>query len=131
MKRNMILVREILKWAEDQEHGYVDGMPEVEGYSQEDIGYHIHLMNQAGLVIASERNISPAKTPTAILRNLTWDGHDFLSASSDETIWSKAKTTIIKPSSGVAFDVLLEWLKMKCREKIGLPKAPGNSGSNT
>jgi asparagine synthase (glutamine-hydrolysing) len=48
-------------------------------------------------------------------------GDDFLDAMKDETIWNSAKENILKPASGVAFDVLLEWLKWKMKTKLGMP----------
>jgi hypothetical protein len=37
MKRDMNLIREILKWAESQEHGYTGGNPDVETESSEEM----------------------------------------------------------------------------------------------
>jgi hypothetical protein len=120
MKRDMNLVREILLWAENQEHGYVDTNPSIEGYTEEQIGYHVYLMYQAGLVNASDTTSMGDKSPNALLLALSWLGHEFLDAAKDETIWSKAKNTILKPTAGVAFDVLLEWLKTEARKKLGI-----------
>lgn len=120
MKRDMNLVREILLWTESQEHGYVKGNPSLEGYSEEEIGYHVYLMSQAGLVNAADTTSMGDESPNAILLGISWLGHEFLDAAKDDTIWSKAKNTILKPTAGVAFDVLLEWLKAEAKKKIGL-----------
>ncbi len=120
MKRDMNLVREILLLSENQEHGYGDGNPIIEGYSEEEISYHVYLMEQAGLVEADDDSAIGDKSPKALLRGLTWYGHDFLSASKDNTIWTKAKNTVLKTSAGITFDLLLEWLKAEARQKIGL-----------
>ena len=120
MKRDMNLVRAILLWTENQEHGYVGGNPSIEGYTEEEIGYHIYLMYQAGLVNAADTTSMGDKSPNALLLGVSWLGHEFLDAAKDETIWSKAKNTILKPTAGVAFDVLLEWLKAEARKKLGI-----------
>jgi len=120
MKRDMDLVRKILLWAEIQEHGYVEGNPSIDGYSEEEIGYHVYLMYQANLVIAADTSAKGDKSPNAILIGLSWLGHEFLDAAKDDTIWSKAKKTVLKTTTGITFDVLLEWLKAEVKRKIGL-----------
>lgn len=120
MKRDMDLVRQILLCAENQEHGYIDGNPVIEGHTEEEIGYHIHLMHQAGLVNAMDRTAMNAKSPNSRILSISWHGYEFLDASRDETIWTKAKNTVLKPTTGIAFDVLLEWLKAEVKERIGL-----------
>jgi hypothetical protein len=51
---------------------------------------------------------------------LTWKGYDFISAAKDDSLWKKAKESILKPTGSMTFDVLLEWLKAEIRAKIGL-----------
>lgn len=120
MKRDMNLVREILVWAENQEHGSMNKNPEIPEYTEEEIAYHIYLMNKAGLVKAVETTSFGDKSPNAILLEVTWDGHEFLNAAKDDTIWEKAKTTLFKTSTSLTFDLLLEWLKAEGRQKLGL-----------
>jgi len=120
MKRDMDLVREILNWAEDQEHGFVEDNPKIEGYSEEEIGYHIYIMNEAGLVLAEEITSMADKSPRAVLLRLTWGGYEFLGAAKDNTIWNKAKNTIFKSATSITFDLLMEWLKAEARHKLGL-----------
>ena len=121
MKRDMNLVRKILQWAEQQEHGFTGGNPKFDNISEEVIDHHIYLMNDAGLIDAVDSTNLSSTSPTALMSNISWRGHEFLDASRDETIWNKAKDTILKPAAGVAFDVLLEWLKIETKKKLGLP----------
>lgn len=121
MERDMNLVREILAWAKKQEHGGFNNNPQIDGYSDEEVGYHVYLMNQAGLVNACDTTSQGDNSPNALLLNITWDGYEFLDAAKDDTIWEKAKNTIFKTSSGITFDLLLEWLKAEGRQKLGLP----------
>ena len=116
----MNLVREILIWTENQEHGIVGKNPEIEGYSDEEIGYHVYLMNQAGLVRASDVTARGDDSPSALLLELTWNGYEFLNAAKDDTIWAKAKNTLFKTTTSITFDLLLEWLKAEGRNKLGL-----------
>lgn len=121
MKRDMNLVREILIWTENQEHGRVSGNPKIEGYAEEEVAYHVHLMEQAHLVKAFDTTSMADKSPQAILIELTWDGYEFLDAARDETIWVKAKNTIFTTTKNITFDILLEWLKAEARRGLGLP----------
>jgi hypothetical protein len=121
MKRDMNLVREILIWTESQEHGFVKEDPVIEGFSKEEINYHVYLMRQAGLVDAEVNTHMGDESPSALLQGLTWYGHDFLSAAKDNTIWKKATNTILKRSANITFEALFEWLKIEVRQKIGLP----------
>lgn len=76
MKRDMDLIRTMLLTIEANEHGFV-GSIEIEGYTQEEIGYHAYLLGQAGL--ANVLNVQVrSESPRAIIRNLTWQGHEFL-----------------------------------------------------
>lgn len=121
MKRDMNLVREILVWAEKQDHGILGKNPEIEGYSKKEIGYHVYIMEQAGLVRAHEMTAHGEETPSALLLELTWDGYEFLDAARDDNIWAKAKNTLFKTTTSITFDLLLEWLKAEGRKKLGIP----------
>lgn len=121
MKRDMNLVREILMWAESREHGYAGSNPEIEGYSDEEVGYHVYLMEQAGLVNAADATSMDDDSPCALLQNLTWTGHEFIDASNDDSIWSKAKEKVLKPGVSMTFSLLLDWLKAEAKTKLGLP----------
>ena len=77
-------------------------------------------MYQANLVTAADISSKDDKSPNAILTGLSWLGHEFLDAAKDDTIWSKAKKTVLKSTAGITFDVLLEWLKAEVKGRIGL-----------
>ena len=38
--------------------------------------------------------------------SLTWQGHEFLDAARNDTIWRKAKKKVLETTGGLAFDVL-------------------------
>ena len=50
MKRDMDLVRQILMLMEDHEHGFAPKSPNVPGYTEEVVGYHLAVMGEAGSV---------------------------------------------------------------------------------
>ena len=121
MKRDRDLVRAILKWMEAQPEGHnVDWKIEIEGHTAEQIGFHVHLMGQAGLIVADDSTATEHLSPQATPVSITSDGYEFLDAASDSAVWSKARHHVIGPAGGVAFTVLLEWLKAEARIRLGL-----------
>lgn len=121
MKRDMDLVRQILMAAESQEAGYASGNPEVDGYSAEQIGYHVYLMEQAGLVEAADASASDSSSPYAILLSIKWKGHDFLDAAKSNTVWALAKEKAKTVGGSLTFDLLKELLVATARSQLGLP----------
>jgi hypothetical protein len=121
MKRDLDLVRSLLLAMEAQEHAFVESKLTVEGYTEEQIGFHIYLLGEAGLAVVGEDTNMQSQSPSAVAVNLTWAGYEFLEAAKDETLWGKAKSVVIKPAGGVAFSVLVEWLKAEAKARLGLP----------
>jgi len=68
------------------------------------------LLYDAGLIKALVANVWEQDAEFLQI-NLTWAGQDFLDAAKDDTLWKKAKETVIKPGASFTFDVLLAWLK--------------------
>lgn len=121
MKRDMDLVRKILRKIRDHEDPYgLDGIPEIEGYSGKEISYHIEILSNSGLLTASPLGEMSVEYENYFSINLTWQGQDFIDAAEDETIWKKAKDTVIKPGASFTFDILKEWLKSEVKEKLGM-----------
>lgn len=117
MKRDMDLIRRLLFRLENEPPGYVRINDTIEAA-------HIVMMGDAGFVkITAVHRTDSNGTVAAMVEGLTWSGHDLADAMRDDTIWKKAQDTILKPVGGVAFDVLLQWLKFKMQEKLGLPTA--------
>ena len=127
MKRDFDLIRKILNEVESSDHGYYVGYPEIKGYSVEQIRYHIHLLGESGLADVVDVSFSDGNSPQAELRNLTWQGHDFLDSIKDESLWEKAKKTVLGSASGIAIDVLMAWAKNEAMKKLGLVSIPTNS----
>jgi hypothetical protein len=109
MKLDMDLVRKILIALEDHEHGFYNQFLAIEGYSSEQIGYHVTLMEEAGLLLAIDSTDMSSRSPEAMPHRLTWQGHQFLNACRDESRWTKAKS-IFKDAGGVSFDIAKEIL---------------------
>ena len=122
MKRDFSLVREILRDMESAEplrrfQGFT-----YEGKTEAEVNEHIELLVEAGLLKGEVKRTHGGRAIVMISR-LTWAGHDFLDSIKDETLWQKAQASILKPVGGVAFDVLLEWLKWQAKKRLGMPES--------
>lgn len=117
MNRDMDVIRKIILASKD-----ADGeISSVNGIDQETFGFHVQLLEEAGLVKCSLEMGSDSRIPrpsVAIVWRLTWDGFDFADSIADDTIWNKAKKNVIKPSASWTFGILLEYLKVEIRSKI-------------
>ncbi|QHJ00089.1 DUF2513 domain-containing protein [Xylophilus rhododendri] len=116
MKRDMDLVRRILlATAELPPEGQLKGL---DGVPQPEFVIHAIWLAEAGLVraITSDKALS---SEYAFILRLTWAGCDFTDAIRSDTLWAKAKSTVLKPSMSFTFDVLKDWLKAEIAQ--GLP----------
>ena len=74
MKRKMILIQKILEWTESHADDEPKMPPEIQGYQDAEINYHIGLCLQAGYLEAD----CQTSDQTYRIINLTWDGHEVL-----------------------------------------------------
>jgi hypothetical protein len=101
MKREMDLVRAILiKMEADGSVGVISG------YSDQQVGHHVYLMIQAGLLEGAEDTSLGDLDRTAIPYSITWAGHEFLDAARNESVWDRTKAIIAERGGSMAFDVV-------------------------
>lgn len=94
MKRDMDLVREILKTCADA-RGEVDASVfagERHGFAE--VAYHFEIMDEAGLVKSAIARDVNGVVVDARVTALTWEGNDFLAAVNDEKVWKRVKAKI-------------------------------------
>lgn len=118
MKRDLDLIRTLLVRVEE---GKNPALEPIEGYSSEQILYNAALTVEATppLVVGEVLRHGFGDVLTVSMDRLTWDGHDFLEAARDNTVWKKAKETVLKPGASFTFDLLKEWLKAEIRLRSG------------
>ncbi len=83
MQRDLNLVREILLAVEDSK-GPIRGVPKIEGYPESQIGYHVIILNEAGLLTAVTERIGKQILVVSVER-LTWKGHEYLDGLRNES----------------------------------------------
>jgi hypothetical protein len=97
----MDLVRTILMRLETGTSGWpAQGRLGIQGFSPAEIGYHISIMIQEGLIEGSDvTSTASAGLPQAIATGLTWKGHEFLDLARDQERWNRARAIIAKVGS--------------------------------
>jgi hypothetical protein len=113
MRRDMDLIREILLFTETGQE-----TSDNRNLSRQEVAYHFWLLKDAGYVDAliqrDEKNV-----PIGFhINSLTWEGHEFLDAMRDDTLWKKAKETFIKPGASWTAKLIFEWLKLELKQRF-------------
>lgn len=123
MTRDMELIRKILLVVQARK----DIAPRplvIDGVDDDVLGRHVEMLFDAGMLDGVSGRSGSKYYKHVLIRDLSWNGHDFLSALSNETVWAKLKETLsgelttlplsVLKDAGVA--LLKEWVK----QKIGL-----------
>lgn len=117
----MDLVRQILLAVEAIPAGEDALQLEIPGIDPEIYWEHARLMAEAGLI---EVNILGG-AGYVIVRRLTWDGHEFIDAARNDTLWKKFKDKLRDGFSSVPFVVasklLSEFAVAHARSLLNLP----------
>ncbi len=116
MKRDMDIIRQIALEVEQLEYGYqLDGL---DGVTPQVFGAHVIWMHEAGLIDAhvSEFANKVDNPPQAHVYRLTWAGCEFVDAARSDTLWAKAKQSVIKPAASFSFQLLREWLLAEAKQ---------------
>ena len=115
MRLDPDLIKKILTALEetdkDDPNEYLSSLNKIEGYSYEGLIYHIRQLIEGGYIDGEVIDSLGRIGSGLFIRRLTWKGHDFVENSRNDTIWNKAKTTILSRVGGIPLDVLSETLK--------------------
>lgn len=83
----MNLIRDLLAFVQEQPAGkLIQQVNAPEGIDPSTVGEHIDLLVEHGLI---EGEVMDVNSPAFIIQRLTWEGHDFLQAIQNETVWKK------------------------------------------
>ena|SRR6266487_2759968 len=131
MKRDMDLVRKILFKMEENEYemGIHEGfLPKIDGFSEEQITYHLEIMGQAGLLHVQRNELPQLKDEGMITQpkfytsyySLSWNGHEFLDAARDNTRWEKVKSAMARVG-GFVLPLAMQLLTQLLKAELKLP----------
>lgn len=117
MKRDMDLIRAILIEVEKLplDPGFHD--ISVAGYTEEEITYHVQLADEAGLIEAV--NLSSNDGVCWKPKRLTYQGHQFLDAARSDTVWEKAKNTLLSTAGTITLEGLKAALPQIVKKLMG------------
>jgi hypothetical protein len=78
----------------------------VDGIDPQQVGYHMMLLSEAGLIEGKFLKSSggDGAIATALARKLTWQGHEFLDKIRDPSMWGKIKAKVKEKSLDLTFD---------------------------
>jgi len=110
MKRDMELIRKILLTIEEQ---YIDTALyniKIEGYDLKTIAYHCDIMHEAGIISDYGASYAEDELYSFGVGHLTWQGHEFLDAAKNDTVWNKAMTVVKEKGGSVTLDIMKELL---------------------
>lgn len=131
MTRDMELIRELLLKLEAlpmRSGGIINiwmdkNNPEeefrVEGFTPDQIEYHLHLIEEAGLIVGSGSRPRMGIN----FRSLSWEGHEFLDSIRSPEVWRKTKNGALEVG-GLTFDLVKDlakgFIKKQIENKTGI-----------
>lgn len=111
MKRDIDLIRKLLLYFDEKPDDHMVECPQVEGYTDLQIRYHLILMYEAGFLRCEKEVTETGRIIKVYPFSLTWSGHEFINAAKDDSLWAKAKDKFCNGTASFTFDIILEWLK--------------------
>ena len=105
MKRDMDLARTILFAVEKDESNSQSRIKlNIPGKPSQEVSYYVEILAEAGLITAI--SAGPTAGSYYFPKRLTWEGHEFLDAARNDTLWEQAKTETLKQTGGLSIDLL-------------------------
>lgn len=114
MKRDLDLLRAILIEEEDRSKSTLPGK-----WTEEQICYHQALLIEAGLLRGVVHRFDGQVS--LHIDGLTWQGHEFLAATSSEPVWALVRKRLRQFGAEVSIPIIMELAKSLAREALGLP----------
>ncbi len=106
MQRDWDLMRQILLQLEQKPTTTGVLLPsQVNGWDEDTVSYHMHLLLQAGLIEANCR-VHPNAPVSCVARNLTWAGHEFLDHIRADTSWNGIGQVAKEKGIDLSFDAI-------------------------
>lgn len=115
MKRDIDLIRSLLKEIEATPAGGDWEPGTYEGHDGESVLEHMRLLVDADYITGEVDCLVDGTGYYCGIR-LTWNGHEFLSATKNPAIWAKAREKLMDSTVSFTVPVVLEWLKKQVQD---------------
>lgn len=116
MKLDAEVLRNILLAVENSS----EWVQEIHGVPEEIFCYHAKHLIEAEFIDGDTLPNGDSNIPAAaVLRDLKWNGHEFLKATKDENLWNKAKDKIINTGAAWSVNIMLEYLNLEIKRHLG------------
>ncbi|QLQ29617.1 MAG: DUF2513 domain-containing protein [Pseudoxanthomonas sp.] len=124
MTRDDDLIRKLMLILE-QANSYVNDNLVVEGYTRDQIAYHLGLVVRAGYAEGPQpRYSSSGSDPTiplaVVVNRLSPAGHDFIAALRDDTVWARVKERLAKVGGSTSLEVIAQVGASVTKQMLGL-----------
>ncbi|WP_058363022.1 DUF2513 domain-containing protein [Xanthomonas translucens] len=124
MTRDDDLIRTLMLVLE-QASGYVNDSLVVEGYTRDQVAYHLGLIVRAGFAEGPQpRYSSTGSDPTiptsVVVLRLSPAGHDFIATLRDDTVWTKVKERLAKVGGSASLEVIGQVGASVAKQMLGL-----------
>jgi Hypothetical protein (DUF2513) len=93
VKRNMELVRQILL-AVQAKTSLEPELIKIDGLDDAVVGRHVEMLFDAGFLEGMTPSFQPGEYRDIFVKDLSWDGHEFVGAISKEELWQKLTSAI-------------------------------------
>ncbi len=125
MTRDDDLIRTLMLVLE-QASDYVNDSLAVEGYSRDQVAYHLGLIVRAGYAEGPQpRYSSTGSDPTipmaVVVSRLSPAGHDFIASLRDDTVWAKVKERLAKVGGSASLEIIGQVGTAITKQMLGLP----------
>lgn len=114
MKRDMDLIRLLLLDVEGE------GKPDLSAYTEEQKVYHLALLIEADLVEGAVLHDSQGFPAGVHATKLAWEGHEFLDAARNDTIWRKTLEKVKGAGATVSMSILKQMLAKVAKDYLGI-----------
>ena len=121
MKRDMDVVRRILLHVEEAREP-IQSIPDC---APDVFAYHAALLTEAGFLEGKIIRGPKGNPFAAFVLRMTWQGHEFLDAARNDSVWQTAKEKMLKPGMSWTFDLLREVLKSLAKQQLARAGLPG------
>ena len=116
MKRDMDLVREILKAVEAIEEDDSVTHFQLEGLAPYVTDYHVARLKEAGFLRAE---MMSGHRPRAVVLGLTWQGHEFLDAIKNDTVYRRVQKKVTSVGGHAPFEIVKDLAFVYMKDLLG------------